>query len=430
MEPKLGNISGFTNYNEEEHYAFSSWVDRVRRAFRAHGFTPFYPAPLEYADNILLKGGISKQIYGVSRLQDESLTDLALPFDRTVPLALFVAKQKSSLSYPYKRYEIANSFRGERPQAGRFRAFIQADVDIIDRKLSPIADFECIATVADALTALNVGSYVIYMNHISIAKALIARAGISPDHEADTLRILDKLDKVPAEKIFAEIKESAPEASDEALHTIIETCQYRGPLSKFKRSGDDEAFADLDAVHDLLIAAGHKESAIQFCPGMVRGLDYYTGIVFETFLVGKEKYGSIASGGRYSNLIDSFSKGKTDLEGVGFSLGMTRLFDIMTREKELPLTRRSSAHLVVACRTPSLRPQGVKLATRLRAEGHLVDLFSGDTTKIQKQLTYTDKKGIPLIVMVMDESSYVVKHMEAGEQTDFTTVDAVVDFLQ
>ena len=429
----LGTIPGFTNYEEEEHYAFWKWRNCIETIFQKHGFAPFIPRPFEFAQHLIQKGGINKQIYGVARLHDNSLTDLGIPFDHTVPLALFVAPRIQKIVFPFKRYDTTYSFRGESPQMGRFRGFFQADVDIVDKKLDILADFECIYTIVDALKALEVGDFVVTLNHIAISKHIIASTGIPKESEEEVLRWIDKLDKHPIEEISKELSNLLPTIAIDSIENLIKKFTFRNTPYTFTLSNENDpqiekAVKEIQDLYQLLINVGIDANKILFSPGMVRGLDYYTGIVFETHLIGKEKYGSIASGGRYSNLINNFSDNDTNIEGVGGSIGLTRLFDILCKNNEIPLNRKTPADVVVGFRTSGYQRVAIEIASILRQDGEKVDLYTTPGSKIGKQLEYANKKGIPSIILIMDNNAFVVRDLRTGKQEELKTMREAIAY--
>jgi histidyl-tRNA synthetase len=189
------DISGFADYNEAENVALSSWVRQIEDVYRAHGFSRLLPRPLELREVLLARGGMDKQIFGISRLPQEAPTDLALPFDRTVPLANWTAKHAHEICFPYKRFDIGYSFRGERAQAGRFQGFFQADVDIIGPDLGPDADAECIAVLYRTLLALGLGELRVSLNHIGLAKNILRARGVREEQLGAALAAIDKIGK-------------------------------------------------------------------------------------------------------------------------------------------------------------------------------------------------------------------------------------------
>lgn len=473
-------LSGLTNYTEGQHYLFSEWMKKVATAYAKYGFTSFQPRPFELSKNLMV-GGIGHQVYGVHResdrvkaekqatvkgsLEDQSAaekieitqdsvedqstaekqetakdslenqtTRYALPYDRTVPLAIFVATRLKEITFPYKRQDIRESFRGEHAQAGRFNAFIQCDADIIDRSLNTIAEYECLMAMIDALKSLNVGSFVVSVNDIKIAKALIKEAGIPQDKEQSVLREIDKMDKNPPAEVCEKICGLLPDFDPADIKSLVQKFQFKGapkdfPISKDTSPEMRQAYRDLGDVYSKLTRSGVRPESLQVNFGMVRGLDYYTGIVFETFLDGKERFGSVASGGRYDNLVGAFSPQK-DIQGLGCSIGLTRLFHVLQVEPDLEIPRKSVANFLVGYRTVELQDKAVEIATALREQGINVDLYTNPKGKVKDQFKYANSKGIPNTIMVMDNGALVLKDMlnntHADKGTEYSSVDKVV----
>lgn len=419
-------ISGFVDYTEKENRLFSHWKKTLEETFRLFGFMGFNPRPVESISALQIKGGIAHQIYTLGRLQDGTMTDLALPFDRTVPLAIYVAAHRHELTYPFKRFDISHSFRGERAQAGRFRAFIQADIDVIDENLNFISEVECLLILVNGLKELEIPPFQVYLNDISIPKALIQDMGVSLDLMPEALRIVDKMDKIGIEKVAAELTVLSPSID----LSLLELLAFKGPLQEFIEKAPlvvqkIPGFTSLEELLDLLQLNTHDKDLFHFCPGMVRGLDYYTGVVFETFLRDYPGFGSIASGGRYNKLIDSIVNQETKLEGFGISIGLTRLFDILKREQLLPTKATPPSSIFVAYREVRLQQEALRAASLLRKQGLSVDLYSGKSA-IGKQISYADKKEIPYVFMLMGES-YVIKDLKNSKQTeDIQSLDLAV----
>ena len=204
MSPQL-KISGFADYSEKENRIFSFWKQQLEEVFRLFGFMGFNPRPVESIASLQTKGGIAHQIYTLGRLQDGTMTDLALPFDRTIPLAIYVASHRQELVYPFKRFDISSCFRGERAQAGRFRGFIQADIDVVSENLGHLSEVECLNALIEGLKRLKIPPFTVYLNHIGIPKAIIEKMGVPDDLMPDALRIVDKMDKIGIEKVAKEL---------------------------------------------------------------------------------------------------------------------------------------------------------------------------------------------------------------------------------
>jgi histidyl-tRNA synthetase len=426
LEPR--KISGFADYTEAQNAALSRWIRSVEETFRLYGFTRLIPRPLELRSVLTSRGGIEKQIFGVSRLPEDKPTELALPFDRTVPLAHWVALNAGDMTFPYKRYDVSYSFRGERAQAGRFQGFFQADVDIIGmNQLDLNADAECIAVLYEALKSLALGEVTIALNHIRLAKALLAGMGVPEAALAEALRALDKLEKQGPETTSKELSTLAGLDAAKAA-AIVELFGYQDALGGFTNSVPGEEFergmGELRTVWDGLRSLGVPDAALSFRPGVVRGLDYYTGIVFECVLTGREEFGSIAGGGRFDDLASTFTKLK--LPGVGGSIGLSRLFDAACKSGLIKLEARSEAQVFVGFRTPEQKPLAQAVARALRERGVRTDLYAGKASGVGKQLAYAGKKGLPVAVMAMDEASIVVRDLLKSEQKDVPALDDAV----
>lgn len=430
----LQTPAGFTDYTVQEMTTISLWKQALSRLFQLHGFTPIDPPPVEYASNLQLTGGLDKQIFGVSRLQDGTITKLALPFDRTVPMAIFIAKNHLNMTFPYCRSDIGWSWRGENAQRGRYRAFIQADVDIVAPQLSALADAQCITTIVKGLNSLGVDKFKISVNHVEIAKLFLKEGGVLPGNYKAALRVIDKLKPDNEKDVIAELIQNVPELDREKARRLLEKMNYRGPLSHFKFSFEPDqeaqkAFDHLKRIEALTNELGVSPGTIEFALNLTRGLNYYTGVVFETFIPGKEKYGSIASGGRYDNLVGEFNS-KVKLQGVGGSIGMTRLFDVMKEEGALDLSKQTTAKIFVGYRTEYEVSKACRVATALRDAGFNVELETVGM-KVKKGLELANKKGPSFAVYVMNPNEIIIKDLSveksAREQTPQDTCVTIQD---
>ena len=431
MKLRIQPIPGYADYTEAENKLLSDWKRKLSEVYEKFGFTGFNSRPVEKWDN-LRKDGTDQQVFRICR-DDGSPTDLALPFDRTVSLALYVAKYVKEIAFPFKRQDINYSHRGEAPQPGRFRAFYQCDVDIISRTRNVQEDIECMAALLEGLNALEVPPFVMYINQIELPKAMIRHLGVVEEQIPAVLRLVDKLDKKPKEEIALQICDLCPELNVDTVSAMVEKFTYRGLLDDFKVQeewGNEaiEAVKELKEVFELLPAYGIDPEVVQFSPGMVRGLAYYTGLVFETFLKDSPELGSISSGGRYDNLCGDLNPSCKSLGGVGGAIGLTRLFDILSRKELIDPKQRSVANVVVAFHNLDQREHAIRLATELRNQGITVDLFTGKNTK--KFFGYTDKKKVPCAILVKD-GQIAVKDMlvgmnAVGKQQDFTSDDEAI----
>ncbi len=427
-------ISGFVDYNPREQYLFHVWLKQVAASYESFGFTPLHLRPFERLKALQGEGDTQKQIFEVYRFDTGQTTKLALPFDHTVPLALWVAEHGGhlqELAFPYKRYDLGLSFRGERPKAGRFRAFVQADVDIVGKKLGLSADAECIAAMITALEKLEIGTIQVSLNHIGVVKSVLRLWEIREEDHPAVLRSIDKLDKISVAEVVAELEKIegfslSRERATELVSFFLTKRALSEPFWEANFGPDAaEGLKELQLLRDLFAALGLNPAMFVFAPGMVRGLAYYTGIVFETFLVGKESFGSIASGGRYSRLVGGFAKGLDDVEGFGGSIGLTRLFDVLGKSGlELP-KRSTMADVLVGSRTAELMPPAYRMAHLLRKKGLRVDVYSG-SPKVKHILSHANALGIPYVALVMDEKAFLMKNMGAQTQAEYASMEEAV----
>ena len=424
-------ISGFASYSEAETAALERCVQTLEKAYRAHGFARLYPRPFELREVLLAKGGIQKQIFGVSRLPGDNATDLALPFDRTVPMAVWIAQRVPEIAFPYKRFDISYSFRGERAQAGRFQGFLQADIDVVGyEELDLSADAGCVAVIYEALGKLAFGPVRVAMSHMSFAAEALQSFGIDESGFRPAMAIIDKLGKIEEAEAAAELQATLGLQAAAALD-ILQVFSYEGTLEGIceisPRLAGGKGMEDLRTIFAMLEALGVSADDFLFSPRIVRGLDYYSGMVFETTLVGRESVGSIASGGRYDDLASIFCSSK--LPGVGGSIGLTRLFDTALREGLVDLSTRCDVDVFVGYRTASQRLAAQGVAKDLRAKGLSADLYMG-SQRIGGQLAYANRKGIPVALMVMDTESFVVRDMRGGVQQDLRDAPAAIAELE
>jgi len=452
-------ISGHTNYLLGEHVEFSRWKQAVAEAYKVYGFLPFESRLVERATDLEKKGGLAKEIYAIkpyhkdSGYKEKSLesSTLCLPFDHTVPFALFLANNPDT-KLPLRRQDLGYSWRVEKPEPGRFNAFVQADVDIIDRNLNVFAEMECILAIVKALEALKIPPITVYLNDIGIAKGLVTKMGFDTDEKKEqALKVVDKLDKMSFEEAVSEIMALEPAEGKSTVSSLVEVFKYKGNMEKFvkmyqkdSRFGSEfmEQINTLRELVGLLEASEVDPSILQFCPGMVRGLDYYTGVVFETYLNDAPHRGSIASGGRYNNLVsavanESQAKALADIQGFGGSIGLTRLFDVTMREGMVDVRLKTSSKVMIcqrkvrdAAEKKALTGKAIQLAGRVRALKIPTELYTNSSHRTGKQLGYADDKGIPVVVMVMSEGSFVIKKMYDSTQSDVDTVDKVVSHIE
>lgn len=424
-------LSGFMELVPREQMKMERIKEKLRSTYSSYGFTPLDTPVIEAAEVLLAKGGgdTEKQIYRFTKGD----SDLALRFDLTVPLAKYVAAHYSELSFPFRRYQIGKVYRGERAQRGRFREFYQADIDIIgDGKLDIINEAEIPAIIYDTFSALGLKKFKIRVNNRKLLNGFYAINGMS-ERAGDIMRTVDKLDKIGAEKVkqllIDEVK-MLPCKADNVLDfmaikgtnaQVIESLErYRGMDATF-----DLGLDELIAVTKYLADFGVPEENFAIDLTIARGLDYYTGTVYETEMTEHPEIGSVCSGGRYDNLAEYYTD--KQLPGVGISIGLTRLFYVLGEQGLL------SDELVSAPCDALVLPMtedlgyAVSAAAALRNEGIRVQLYS-EMKKFKAKMNYADKIGVPYVIFVGEdeiaENLLSVKDMQTGEQKKLGTSDA------
>lgn len=398
IQPKI--LKGFRDFLPQDEILRSDLIEKLTKTFRSYGFVPIDTPVLEYTEILLRKsnGETEKQMF---RFEDNGGRDVAMRFDLTVPFARFTAQHKEELYFPFKRYHISKVWRGEKPQAGRYREFVQCDFDTVGSD-SAVSDFETLSLMKAALSAIGVDEIKIHVNHRGIFNRFLKKLGLSEKSE-DILRAVDKIAKIGEEKVSAELEEITGSADSSAK--IID---YIKPLSSFEETlshieelagGEDEDSKRMKTIFSMMKAAG-IEGTYMLDPAITRGLDYYTGIVYETFLEKLPSIGSVCSGGRYDNLAGLYMKKK--LPGVGSSIGLDRLIAGLS---ELGITNAKGSYLDVEIfnTDENLNVQYQEVAAKLRKEGISVEVFP-DTVKINKQYSVTDKKQIPWGIMLSSNS--------------------------
>ena len=422
MTPRT--LSGFMELLPQPQQQMERMMEILRRTYSLYGFTPLDTPVIESSEVLLAKGGgeTEKQIYRFNKGD----ADLALRFDLTVPLAKYVALHYNDLSFPFRRYQIGKVYRGERAQRGRFREFYQADIDVIgDGKLDITNEAEMPAIIYQAFSTLGLKRFQIRVNNRKILNGFYAMLGLT-EQAGDIMRTVDKLDKLGAEKIRAllvdEVGVSAGNA-DEILTFIAITGgnrQVLAALESYRGRSElfDEGLDQLNTVVKYLSAFGVPEENFAVDLTIARGLDYYTGTVYETTLLDHPEIGSVCSGGRYDNLAEYYTD--RQLPGVGISIGLTRLFYVLGEQGMLnPGLPTAPADVLILPMTAELAP-AVTLATRLRAAGVRTQLYT-EQKKFKAKMSYADKLGVPYVVFLGDDeiagNVVACKDMASGQQT-------------
>ena len=422
MTPRT--LSGFMELLPQPQQQMERMMDILRRTYSLYGFTPLDTPVIEASEVLLAKGGgeTEKQIY---RFQKGD-ADLALRFDLTVPLAKYVALHYNDLSFPFRRYQIGKVYRGERAQRGRFREFYQADIDIIgDGKLDITNEAEIPAIIYQTFTSLGLKRFQIRVNNRKILNGFYAMLGLT-EQSGDIMRTVDKLDKIGAEKVQTLLVDEcgvSADSADEILKFIAITGgneQVLAALESYRGRNEvfDEGLDQLNTVVKYLSAFGVPAENFAVDLTIARGLDYYTGTVYETTLLDHPEIGSVCSGGRYDNLAEYYTD--RQLPGVGISIGLTRLFYVLGEQGLLnPDLPTAPADVLILPMTAELSP-AVTLATRLRAAGVRTQLYT-EQKKFKAKMSYADKLGVPYVVFLGDDeiagNVVACKDMTSGEQT-------------
>lgn len=421
---RKASLSGYIELLPAERLVELHVLDTLREVFEAHGYGSLETRGVETVSTLLQKGEIDKEIYAISRLQDEAggkEAKLALRFDNTVPFARYVTENSGHLAFPYRRYQIQKVWRGERPQAGRFREFTQADIDIVGEGTLPTrSDVEISVVMARALDALQIGEFTLRVNSRKLSEGFYRAIGIADT--AAVLRAVDKLEKIGPARVAQELAETAGATQEQAAKALA-LAQIRTADSSFADQvralieHDDadtslleEGLAELtEVLGELAVRTpGRAEADLS----IARGLDYYTGTVIETVLKGHEDLGSICSGGRYESLA---SRGKQVFPGVGLSIGVTRLLSALLDSGELAASRSVPTAVYVTLRSDEDWSQAQDVADQLRARGISAEVALG-AEKFGKQIKYADKRGIPFVWFTDSEGHHEVKDIRSGEQ--------------
>jgi histidyl-tRNA synthetase len=429
-------LSGFMELLPAQQQQLERMMDILRTTYSRYGFTPLDTPVIEASEVLLAKGGgeTEKQIY---RFQKGD-ADLALRFDLTVPLAKYVALHGNDLAFPFRRYQIGKVYRGERAQRGRFREFYQADIDIIgDGKLDITNEAEIPSIIYQTFTALGLTRFQIRVNNRKILNGFYAMLGLT-DRSGDIMRTVDKLDKIGPHKVRACLMDDVGLTADQAEEImrfisitgsndqVLSALEgYRGRHELF-----DQGLDELTTVTRYLAAFGVPEVNFAVDLTIARGLDYYTGTVYETTLLDYPEIGSVCSGGRYDNLAEYYTD--RQLPGVGISIGLTRLFYVLGEQGLLnPSLPTAPADVLILPMTQDLTP-AIQLATRLRGAGVRTQLYT-EQKKFKAKMNYADKLGVPYVVFLGDDEIaaglVACKDMTSGEQTKLP-FDATLSRIQ
>lgn len=433
VEPRT--LPGFMELSPNEQVKFNQMMDTIRNSYERFGFLPLDTPVIEFSKVLLAKAGgeTEKQIYRFTKGD----TDLSLRFDHTVPLAKFVAEYYNDLVFPFKRYTIGKVYRGEKVQKGRYREFYQCDIDVIgDGELNIVNDAQIPSVIYTTFKELGFDNFTIYINNRKILSGLFKSLGLS-DVSAGILRIIDKIEKIGEEAVRGELQTLG--INNDAIETINKFISIEGKtdeklsiLQNFNII--DELFTkgvqELIDVVKYIRSLSVPESYFSINLKIARGLDYYTGTVYETFLNDYKNIGSICSGGRYEDLAEYYTEKK--LPGVGISIGLTRLFYLLNEIQQIKADRESISDCLVIPMDSEISA-ALQIANTLRMAGINTDVYC-ENHKIKKKMKYADKWKIPYVVIIgeneIQSRMYTLKNMKTGEQETLLVEDIIKKIIR
>lgn len=415
------SLSGFPEWLPAGRIVEQYVLDHLRRVFELHGFAPLHTRSVEPVGELQRKGETSKEVYVLSRIHDPQaeVTDktLGLHFDLTVPFARYVLENRAQLAFPFKRYQIQHVWRGERPQEGRYREFIQADIDVVGDGTLPFHyEVELPLIMHEALSSLPIPPVTIMVNNRKIVQGFCEGIGVSDVEGA--LRAIDKLAKIGPAGVKAVLAESG--IGEAEAEKLLQLAAIRGKgedvIAAIEALGveNDMLSEGLEQLQAVLVAAQKRApGAVEADLSITRGLDYYTGTVYESKVAGHEDLGSICSGGRYDSLA---CDGKRFYPGVGMSIGVSRLLSRVVGEQMLVASRQVPTCVLVAVADEDTRAASDDVAHLLRQRAIPTEV-SPSASKFGKQIKYADKRGIPFVMFLDEDGQVAVKDIRTGEQT-------------
>lgn len=419
-EPRT--LAGFMELLPNEQILFEQMKQKIEKTYQRFGFLPLDTPILELSEVLLAKAGgeTEKQIYRFTKGD----TDISMRFDLTVPLAKYVAKNYGNLSFPFRRYQIGKVYRGEKTQKGRFREFYQCDIDIIgDGELGIVNDAEIPSVIYNLISDLGFNDFTICINNRKVLNGLFREVNQEPN-AVDIMRTIDKLAKIGKENVILELKEIG--VDEQAINRILKFIEIDGTtdekIAKLKELGIKEemfveGLAELEQVVKYIRVFGVPDTHFKIDLTIARGLDYYTGTVYETFLNDYKEIGSVCSGGRYENLAGYYTDQK--LPGVGISIGLTRLFYKLNELQLIKSDKYSMSDILII---PMLEDMtvAIQLASNLRKEGINTEVYLNDK-KLKAKLKYADKLKIPYVVVIGEDeintNTVKIKNMNTGDET-------------
>lgn len=431
---KPRTLSGFIELLPQDQILFNKVLDKVRASYERFGFVPLDTPILEYSEVLLAKAGgeTEKQIYRFNKGD----TDISMRFDLTVPLAKYVAMHSGELAFPFRRYQIGKVFRGERTQKGRFREFYQADIDIIgDEALSLTADAELVSVINTTFRELGFESFTVRINNRKVLNGLFEALGVK-DKSVEVLRIIDKIEKVGEDAVIEMLQELGVEST--AINTILGVLKFEGTnkekieyIKALDVSSESlsEGIAELEEVLNKVEGFGVPEENYTVDFSIARGLDYYTGTVYETVLNDYKELGSVCSGGRYENLAEYYTNKK--LPGVGISIGLSRLFSKLTVAEVLMPEEATCAKVMVLPMVEDIK-YALEVASALR-ENKINTEVNYTKKSVKSMLNYANRLSVPYVIFVGEDEIknklYTIKDMKTGEQ-EVLCIERIIEKLK
>ena len=428
VEPRT--LPGFMELLPKEQILFNQMKEKIQKSYEKFGFLPIDTPIIEMANVLLAKAGgeTEKQIYRFEKGDN----DLALRFDLTVPLAKYVTEYYNELSFPFRRYQIGKVYRGERPQKGRFREFYQCDIDIIgDGELNIINDAEIPGIIYNTIKELGFEDFTICMNNRKLLTGLFEELDLK-EKSVDIMRIIDKIEKIGKENVIECLKDLQVE--EDKINTIIKFIEINGTTDEklqeleklnFANETFKQGLQELKEVVKYVRIFGVPDTNFKVDFTIARGLDYYTGTVYETFLNDYREIGSVCSGGRYDNLAEYYTDKK--LPGVGISIGLTRLFYKLNELQAMKENKKSIAKVLVVSMVED-KSKAVEVGAILRKENIETEVYLEDK-KIKAKFKYADKLSIPYVIVIGEEeianNTVTLKNMGTGEQETITIEEVI-----
>lgn len=436
MSKKADSISGFPEFLPEEQIVFNRAIAIIRKNYELAGAVPIETPAVERTSTLLAKGGNDKEIYGLRRLKadaGEDAKELALHFDLTVPLARYVAQHQSQLIFPFRRYQIQPVWRGERAQSGRYRQFYQCDIDVIgENELALLNDAEMPYVIYRIFKELEIGEFLIRINNRKILQGFLASLGLSETLIKDAINIIDGLEKIGEAKTRQQLVDLgvASEAINELISFFMAQGNTEEMLAFLAQKDLNDTYKvgveELRIVTDAMISLGIPKQNFAIDLKIARGLDYYTGTVYETRLLSHPELGSICSGGRYDELTGLFTTRK--YPGVGISIGLTRLLPLLMEAGVIPVPPPTVAPVLVSVMQADQIAKYLGYAANLRAAGINTEVYL-ESRKFNAQMKFADRKGFKLVVVAGENefarSVVLIKEMKTGVQHEVAETDLV-----